>query len=346
MVLNTWWERDEAQPYWMEVATTGAMGEILIAPKFQGAHWSYELVGHVRPGDVILHWQSSGGVRGLVGWSVATSEPEVAPEYTWQPRGTAGRSLPGPRTTAGWMVPLGGFNAFDTPLTTDELQSLREPILAVADTLEARNRKPIYFPFYLWGGRQLRAQQGYLMKFPLELFSILRDLQGVHSAATHRASQAVDDYRPAEDDAERRKRRVARGSVTRIQDPVLRAAVEAHAVDRAIDYFAARGGTDFVKLGKPYDVQFQLDGQEHHIEVKGSSLQIETIELTRNEVSHARQFQPAHLVVVDDIDWKRNGEGRVMTTGGRLRVWSLWTPDDRDLIASKYAYQLPEGARQ
>lgn len=27
------------------------MGEILIAPKFPGAHWSYELVSLVRPGD-------------------------------------------------------------------------------------------------------------------------------------------------------------------------------------------------------------------------------------------------------------------------------------------------------
>lgn len=101
MPLNIWWHGDADQRYWMEIVTTGAMGEMLIAPKFSGASWSYELVKEVRPGDRVLHWQSGGGVRGLVGWSVATGEPEVAPEYTWQPRGTAGRALTGPRTTEG-----------------------------------------------------------------------------------------------------------------------------------------------------------------------------------------------------------------------------------------------------
>lgn len=95
-------------------ATTGTMGKILIAPKFPGSTWSYDLVGQVGPGDRVLHWESGGSRRGLVGWSVVTAEPEVVPEYTWQPRGTAGRSLSGPRTTEGWMVTLGGLNYFDS----------------------------------------------------------------------------------------------------------------------------------------------------------------------------------------------------------------------------------------
>ncbi len=90
------------------------MGKILIAPKFPGSTWSYDLVGQVGPGDRVLHWESGGSRRGLVGWSVVTAEPEVVPEYTWQPRGTAGRSLSGPRTTEGWMVTLGGLNYFDS----------------------------------------------------------------------------------------------------------------------------------------------------------------------------------------------------------------------------------------
>jgi len=74
MPLNLWWNGDDGQRFWMEVATTGSMGEILIAPKFPGAAWSYELVRYVREGDRILHWQSSAGLRGFAGWSVATSD--------------------------------------------------------------------------------------------------------------------------------------------------------------------------------------------------------------------------------------------------------------------------------
>ena len=110
MALNTWWDGDDTQRYWMEVATTGTMGEILIAPKFPGASWSYELVGQVRAGDRVLHWQATSAGRALVGWSVVTAAPEIVPSYTWQPRGTSGRALQGPRTTEGLMVTLGGLN--------------------------------------------------------------------------------------------------------------------------------------------------------------------------------------------------------------------------------------------
>lgn len=67
IVLNTWWDGDATQGYWMEVATTGAMGEILIAPKFPGATWSYNLVGEVRRGDRVLNWRATSEGRALVG---------------------------------------------------------------------------------------------------------------------------------------------------------------------------------------------------------------------------------------------------------------------------------------
>jgi len=161
----------------MEVATTGHMGEILIAPKFPGAHWSYQLVGLVRAGDTILHWQSDPAARGFVGWSVAAADPEVVPEYTWQPRGTSGRALSGPRTTEGWMVTLGGLNHFPQPPTLDEMRELIGHVQEVSDALVLEHRKPTYFPFYVYGGRELRAQQGYLMKFPVELFSVLPNIR-------------------------------------------------------------------------------------------------------------------------------------------------------------------------
>lgn len=334
MALNTWWDKDPDQRYWMEVATTGSMGEILIAPKFPGASWSYDLVGEVRAGDRILHWQSGSAGRGLVGWSVATADPEVVPEYTWQPRGTAGRSLPGPRTTEGWMVTLGGINRFQAPVMTDELQGLMDPIVDVASKLEAEHGKPTYFPFYVYGGRELRAQQGYLVKFPAELFEVLPNLTAAKAPATARAeAEIAEESLPP-------NRSAPRGSVTRVQDPELRSAIENHAVDRAIEHYEGVGGADFLKLGKPYDLRLTLNDEERHVEVKGSSLLIETVELTINEVTHAGTFQPTDLVVVDGINYDRTPEG-ITTSGGRLRIWRDWKPLDKDLAARKFAYALP-----
>lgn len=343
MVLNTWWDGDDKQRYWMEVATTGAMGEILIAPRFPGASWSYDLVGQVRPGDRVLHWRATSEGRALVGWSVATAEPEIVPEYTWQPRGTSGRALHGPRTTEGWMVTLGGFNPFPAPLLSSELQQLRSDVLEVSTDLERDYGKPIYFPFYLYGSRELRAQQGYLVKFPVELFDVLPPrIDTARVPETAQAPEPANDEEVTED-ASGGSRTQPRGRVTRIQDPVLRSAIENHAVDVAIEHYDDLGGSDFVKLGKPYDIRLTLDGGDRHVEVKGSSLQIDTVELTINEVTHAETFQPTDLVVVDGIEWERGPDGEVKTYGGRLRKWSDWEPHTTDLAPRKFAYTLPDG---
>lgn len=335
MAIKVWWDGDPTQRYWMEVATTGAMGEILIAPKFAGATWSYELVRHVRTGDRILHWRSESGTRGFVGWSVVTAEPQVAPEYVWQPRGTAGRALSGPRTTEAWMVTLGGLNLLANPPTSDQLQTLAGPVLEVAAKLESVHGKPIYFPFYRYGELALRAQQGYLVKFPVELLDILPKIE---------AARLVVNDDPAgevEEDGQPSGWRVPRGRLPRVLDPELRSAIENHAVDRAIEHYRRVGGSDFVKLGKPYDIRLTLDGQERHVEVKGSSLAIETVELTINEVVHAADFQPTDLIVVDDIRWERTSNGKITTTGGRLRIWTDWRPTDDALSARRFAYLLP-----
>lgn len=334
MALNTWWEADGDQRYWMEIATTGSMGERLIAPKTPEATWSYELVREVRQGDRIVHWQSEGRARGLVGWSVATGDAAVTPEYTWQPKGTAGRALAGPRTTEGWVVPLGGLNRFARPLTADQLQDLRAPVLQVNAILEQAHRKPTYFPFYLYGGRELRAQQGYLVKFPVELFDVLTSIDEVRTQLPGSADAELPE------DGEPPSRRVPRGQVTRAQDPLLRSALENHAVARATEYYEELGATELIKVGKPYDLSLFLAGARRHVEVKGSSLLIETVELTSNEVAHSREYQPTDLVVVDGIEWSRVGVD-IMTRGGRLRVWTDWTPADDDLSARRFAYLLP-----
>jgi hypothetical protein len=342
VALNTWWDGDKIQRYWMEVATTGTMGEILIAPKFPGSTWSYNLVGEVRPGDRVLHWRATSEGRALVGWSVVTAAPEVVPKYTWQPRGTSGRAMEGPRTTEGWMATLGGFNPFSAPLLASELQQLRTDVLQVGADLEANYGKPTYFPFYLYGGSQLRAQQGYLVKFPAELFAVLPNIDAAQVQTASSTDSSVAQDEEVTEDGQPEGHPAPSGGVTRIQDPVLRSAIENHAVDFAIEHYEELGGTDFLKLGKPYDVKLSLDGAERHVEVKGSSMRIDTVELTINEVTHAEAFQPTDLVVVDNIEWEREADGGVSTYGGRLRKWSDWAPKSEHLSPRKFAYALSE----
>jgi hypothetical protein len=339
MALNTWWDGDGDQRYWIEMAT-GRVGTLLKAPKSDTAHWSYELVSKVEPGDRVLHYKTgaSGGAA-FVGWSEAVESAVTIPTYTWRARGAAGRSRGTPTTGPGWQVRLGGLHPFRKELTRDRMAPRLDELMALRDKLEHDHGVPIYFPFYRYGTNQLRAQQGYLAKFPVELFDVLPELTAARLVATvtdEAESETVEDgCSPGA--------MAPRGSVTRAQDPVLRAAIECHAVESAKAYYRGLGVSedDIEELGKPYDLRVKLTGAERHVEVKGSSQLIDTVALTRNEVRHADRFTRTDLIVVDGIMWRREPDGRVSTTGGRRRVWSAWRPQRQSLTPLTFAYQLP-----
>ena len=129
----------------------------------------------------------------------------------------------------------------------------------------------------------------------------------------------------------------------RIADAVLRAAIEKHAVDLVMSHYQEHGYTvTDVGATESYDVLAIQGTEELHIEVKGSSGTANDVELTANEVTHARAGTPTDLVVVDEIKWTRLGDGTVQTTGGRRRSWRNWQPADEDLTASRYRYHLPK----
>ena len=297
--------------------------------------WSYSLVSQVRPGDRVLHYATNEtGGAAIVGWSEATGVPSTG-TITWQARGTRGRERGQATTGPSWFVPLGGLHEFGTTVRGRDLDVLETEVFQLRDELETEHRKPVYFPFFQYRPGEIRAQQGYLVKFPSELLNLLPELESVRSEAG--GDITVDEP----EDSGPKKRNVPKGRLSRIQDPELRSAIENRAVDRAIEHYQALGATAIVKLGKPYDIKLTLDGAERHVEVKGSSLKIETVELTINEVMHAEDFQPTDLIVVDVIEWRRDTTGKVTTSGGTLRIWSDWTPLDKDLSARKFAYSLP-----
>ena len=88
---------------------------------------------------------------------------------------------------------LRNFTPFKTPLTRDLLQNYRSPVL----DLQARLRESyggggLYLPFYEHGGRELRATQAYMAKFPAQMV-LLSGLDGLRGRAA--ASAVIEPSR-------------------------------------------------------------------------------------------------------------------------------------------------------
>jgi len=127
-------------------------------------------------------------------------------------------------------------------------------------------------------------------------------------------------------------------SAGRFADAEMRVAVESHAVKLASDYYREQG-YEVTEVGKPYDLLTVKGSEELHVEVKGSTMSVDDVELTINEVRHAREI-PTDLYVVDQIRLERLNDGSIRTSGGRVRHWPNWTPADGSLSPTRYRYQL------
>lgn len=331
MGINNWWDSDSDEMYWMEIRKEPVgLGEYLRAPKaaFDGnPSWSYELTSYVQPGDRVFHWHKMrSGEPGILGWSEAVGPLETI-DWSWQARGTRGRERGAPTVGPTWNLPLTGYTELETPLTRATLNARRAEVLDVIDGMTRAYGKPVYAPFQNYGGRELRAQQGYLTKFPAALVALLFELPPGDTPGT-----ASDRGRTV---------RAGRGQGY-IADAEKRTALERHAVRMAIEYYRGVGATEIVELGKPYDLRVTLDGIERHVEVKGSvGDDLDSVQLTQGEVDHARTYQPTDLFVVDGISASRGADGAVATSGGIVRLWSDWVPSDRALRPTHLRYTLP-----
>lgn len=331
MGINNWWGSDPDEIYWMEIRQEpNGLGDYLRAPQAAGdgnPSWSYELTSYVQPGDRVFHWHKTpSGEPGILGWSEAVGPLETI-TWSWQARGTRGRERGVPTVGPTWNMPLTGYTELDRPVTRSALNVRRDEVLELMEGLSRSNGKPIYAPFQNYGGRELRAQQSYLTKFPASLVALLFDLP--QSAA------------PGVPIARKRTARTGRGQGYLV-DAEKRTALERHAVRMAIEHYRAIGATEIEERGKPYDLRVILDGDERHVEVKGSvGDELDSVQLTQGEVDHARTYQPTDLFVVDGISAARGADGTVATSGGVVRIWVGWVPSDKALRPTHLRYTLP-----
>jgi hypothetical protein len=76
----------------------------------------------------------------------------------------------------GWWLDLDGPFPLEHPVTIAELTEYQEQIRGVLRELESHHNGSLYFPFFWWGGWQLRPMQYYLNKLPSELVHLFPQL--------------------------------------------------------------------------------------------------------------------------------------------------------------------------
>ncbi|MEU7833671.1 DUF3883 domain-containing protein [Nonomuraea sp. NPDC049129] len=122
-------------------------------------------------------------------------------------------------------------------------------------------------------------------------------------------------------------------------DPRKRVAIERHAVELAIEHYEQAGWTA-EEVGKPYDLRLTKPGGERHVEVKGTTGAPTSVELTVNEVQHAREFPAVDLFVVSDIT-VAGATPDFTTSGGTVTLVPDWEPAEEDLRPTRFEYRIP-----
>ncbi|MET7539630.1 DUF3883 domain-containing protein [Streptomyces sp. NPDC005507] len=126
-----------------------------------------------------------------------------------------------------------------------------------------------------------------------------------------------------------------------ISDPKKRKAIELHAENHAVAHYEKNGWT-VERLGKPYDLHCTRGTEERHVEVKGTTGAATSVELTINEVLHARdKDNTVDLYVVSDIKVDTLTDPYT-ASGNKVTLFTDWEPAEEDLRPRKYEYRLPD----
>jgi len=121
-----------------------------------------------------------------------------------------------------------------------------------------------------------------------------------------------------------------------------RLAVEQRSMAVAADHFEHSGWTVKDVSGyRPYDLECVKNGQNLHVEVKGTTnAEFQQIELTRNEVDHCRNYGTTALALVTRIQLVTDTSGHPVGKEGELSVVMPWNIEEARLKPLTYVYQL------
>jgi hypothetical protein len=176
-----WWASDRTERFWLEATDRADIGADLRAPLSDSSgrdNWRYSLLKLAQIGDVVLHYNKSPGVGGIVGWSRIAAPSRDAP-IVWAARGTFARARGGnPTARLGYLIPLSDFHLLPQALTLEVLRKSAPALRQLVDDIHVRQGKetPLYFPFDVSGVRDLRLLQGYGFKLPARFLEIFSEL--------------------------------------------------------------------------------------------------------------------------------------------------------------------------
>jgi hypothetical protein len=280
-----WWDEEPGEIFWMEITDRADFGTDLNAPELTERgrdYWSYRLLREVREGDVVLHYRER-PIHAIAAWSRATGEP-YRDQVCWGAHGQAsGRGPVAPYWRPGWRRPLDGPYPLREPVSAASLDSVRADVVRVLGEVQAAHAgHSMYFPFVEYGGRELRAFQGYLTKVPRALMELVPELATVAELAGETRPQASApapaagrpalgaEYRPANPDA-----RTAQRKPFSVDPDLVDRALQAHACTQELlaDALRAAGRVPRSPVpGEPvFDLAWDDDGTICVAEVKSLS---------------------------------------------------------------------------
>lgn len=304
----------------------------------------YSLVSEVLPGDVVIHYDSR--QEAIVGVSVVTGPSESAPIY-WVARGTyARRAGERARWLPGIRVPLGGYSELAPPLRLIDIQAKKDQVLALrARVQEHANGQSIYFPWIPYRDT-LRTFQSYLARVPDGIMVLFPQLNEALRKSPdfpfsgHSVSPLEEQVETAVNRAAGKMVRRARGQGFQL-DQEVKAAVEAHAMNAATEFYATSWAVEDVHGKESYDLVCRRNGEVKHVEVKGTTTDGVEVILTPNEVTHARDYAHTALFVLSGVTIERPEDGPVTAMGGVSRIYDPWEIGAGTLTPIGYRYQVP-----
>lgn len=233
-------------------------------------------------------------------------------------------------------------------------------IVAFGTVLTAPETRPDSSPFWIDSERSLRPEPRVLVRYEhadglplwaddpgneaLLALSVARSRGRSAFHVTHEQwaeIAALAELATGQDSEE--TTRIKRG-IGRATDSARNKAVERRAMEEAARHYREAGWeVEDVssRRGLGYDIRCTRNGEEIHVEVKGVSTDGAEVNLTRNEVAHAREYRRPVLFVVSGIEVSYGGDGGPVAGGGQARILDPWRLDDGELAALAYSYRLP-----
>ena len=172
--MKRWWAGLYSEHYWMEITERKDLGADLNAPLADEAGKlspNYALVREANDGDIVFHLDKHRGA--IVAHSVVRG-PAWEDQVVWGARGASARGQNvAPYVRPGLRRSLQYYSPLAKPTSLQAVRELEAEIFSIRDRLRKEHGDPLYFPFAPYKGQSLRPFQGYMVKFPKDLVTLL-----------------------------------------------------------------------------------------------------------------------------------------------------------------------------